>query len=266
MKDPLFARLYHLTLLATLVMVCVFAAFPGLDLAISGLAYRGEGHFALASVPMAQMVNDLLRMLLNLAAWSIVLLAIGLRFAGRRPQIGRQNLEFAAFVLAVGPGLIVNGLLKEIVGRARPADITAFGGKRVFTPLLQFTDQCMSNCSFTSGEVGMTTAAVMIVLVLCWHLLPKGGRAAALTAGVALICLSITLRVGLGRHFMSDALASVAIVGFVTMWGWRLFDIGTARARITGAALLADLRTLIRPPAAGARRLGRLVLSRQSKP
>ncbi|MDO5705363.1 MAG: hypothetical protein Q4G49_09875 [Paracoccus sp. (in: a-proteobacteria)] len=103
----------------------------------------------------------------------------------------------------MGPGLILNGLFKETVGRARPADITAFGGKRVFTPLLQFTDQCMSNCSFTPGEVGVTAACVMIVLVLFWRHLPRGARAAALSAGVALVCLSITLRVGLGRHFLS---------------------------------------------------------------
>lgn len=266
MNDPWFARLYHLTLVATLVTVCLFAALPGLDLAISGLAYRGEGHFALASVPMAQMVNNLLRMLLNLAGWSVLLLAIGLRLAGLRPWIGRRNLEFAAFVLAVGPGLIVNGLLKETVGRARPADVTAFGGERVFTPLLQFTDQCVTNCSFTSGEVGMTAACVMIVLVLCWHHLPKGWRAAALAAGVALVWLSITLRVGLGRHFMSDALASVAISGFVTLWGWRLFDIAAARAQITGETLRADLRELARRPVAGARRLRRLVLARLPGP
>ncbi|MDO5705362.1 MAG: hypothetical protein Q4G49_09870 [Paracoccus sp. (in: a-proteobacteria)] len=93
MKDPWFFRLFHLTLVASLVTVCIFAAFPGEDLAISGLAYRGEGHFALASVPMAQMVNNLLRMLLNLAGWPILLLAIWLRLAGRRPQSGGETLN-----------------------------------------------------------------------------------------------------------------------------------------------------------------------------
>lgn len=272
MNDPAFARLFRWTLIAALVVVCLFSAFPGLDIAIARQTYLGEGRFALSQVPGAQLVNDLLRHPLNIIAWLTVLVALGFRLAGVRPHLGRRNLEFAAFVIGVGPGLIVNALLKLEVGRARPAYIQEFGGDLRFTPMMQVTDQCSWNCSFSSGEVAMTSAAVMVVLALCWHLIPPRQRRTAVVIGAALIMLSTTLRLGLGRHFMSDALASVAISAFVTLWAWRLFQMDEARQSITSGAVRADLadlgrwsRARIRQVGQGARCLRRTITTRLTR-
>ena len=62
----------------------------------------------------------------------------------------------------LGPGLVVNGILKEHWGRARPRDVTQFGGDRRFTPALVIADQCERNCSFSAGHpsAGFALAAL----------------------------------------------------------------------------------------------------------
>ncbi len=147
-----------------------------------------------------------------------------------------RNCWFLIAVYAVGPGLIVNGILKSWVGRARPITVTEFGGDRIFTPMLQISDQCVRNCSFSSGEVATTSTFVFALLALSWGHLPPGARRFSVSAGAALICLSITLRIGLGRHFLSDALTSVSISAIVTLTCWSLL-----RVSDTGQGPLAGL-------------------------
>ena len=47
--------------------------------------------------------------------------------------------------------IVVNALLKNNWGRARPNDILELGGIEKFTPWYQFSESCASNCSFVSG-------------------------------------------------------------------------------------------------------------------
>ncbi|MDT1063378.1 phosphatase PAP2 family protein [Paracoccus sp. CPCC 101403] len=245
MNDPLFSRLHVIALTSALAVACIFAAFPGLDLAISGLFTNGQGRFALAGSSLAIAVNDVLRIGLNaffIAICVLVLIGRGLRLTARS---GADNWRFLAGVFLMGPGLIVNGLLKSWVGRARPVQITEFGGEKLFTPMLQISDQCALNCSFSSGEVAMVSTFVFAMLVLAWPHLGRRGKPVAAVSGVLLICLSVLLRVGLGRHFMSDALSSVAISALVVLAAYRVFDLAQARMRLTPGALIDDCRTLI---------------------
>ena len=61
------------------------------------------------------------------------------------------SLEDAGLGLAallLGPGWVVNEALKNHWGRARPEQVSDFGGAQRFTPALQPADQCVKNCSF----------------------------------------------------------------------------------------------------------------------
>ena len=56
-------------------------------------------------------------------------------------------------ILAIG--VIVNFILKGLWGRARPEDVIQYGGTQTFTPWFQFSDACMNNCSFVSGDAAV---------------------------------------------------------------------------------------------------------------
>ena len=51
--------------------------------------------------------------------------------------------------------IIINLLLKNIWGRARPGDILELGGKESFSPWYQISNACNTNCSFVSGDAGV---------------------------------------------------------------------------------------------------------------
>lgn len=129
----------------------LFLLLPGVDLAVSLLFYRPEAGFFLAGDPLLRALRKsstlvmLLMLALPLGRWL-------LRLARRRPagRSARQAL-FAALGLAIGPGLVVNGLLKELWGRARPVNVDVFGGDAPFTAAWVVSSACQSNCSFVSG-------------------------------------------------------------------------------------------------------------------
>lgn len=240
MTDPLFTRLHLAVLTMGLVTVSLFSAVPELDLAFSRLFTDGAGGFAWNQTGWVPLLNAILRRMLELVAWGSVLAVVVASVARARLTSGLRAWGFVAASFALGPGILVNVLLKESFGRARPADVIEFGGTHHFTPVLKIADQCTRNCSFSSGEVAMTSTFVFVMLALFWPQIAPRARKVAVLAGAALIMLSITLRVGLGRHFLSDALSSMVLSALVTLACYRLLRVGTARPTMTGAALMQD--------------------------
>ena len=68
---------------------------------------------------------------------------------------------FLAAMLAIGPGLVANVILKDNWGRARPRQVVEFGGTKQFTPPLVPVRECVRNCSFVSGEASVRLCAVL---------------------------------------------------------------------------------------------------------
>jgi lipid A 4'-phosphatase len=116
-------------------------------------------------------------------------------------DLAPRRVIYVLVCLLVGPGLLVNVVLKEHWGRARPSQVTEFGGARTFTPALTISDQCPRNCSFVSGEVSLG------FWWLCFAFAARPGRRRYLVAGaLAMGTLMGVLRVGAGGHFLSDAI------------------------------------------------------------
>ena len=197
--------------MSVVISVLVFSAVPQIDLVASRI-FRDGATFPLAGSLALQMLRE--------AIWfmslAVVLAAlVGLAVAGLsgRP-VACLSARCWAFLLSVnllGPGLVVNAGLKTYWGRARPDQVEAFGGVKVFTPALMPTDQCLSNCSFTSGEAAASMALAIAVLLFAHRL---RGR---LSLGVILAASSLALvggmlRVAFGRHFLSDVVFSWLIV------------------------------------------------------
>lgn len=213
------AAIYFSCVAASLAL---FLLAPGLDLAVSGLFYDPRHGFFLARWLPATALSDSIPWI----TWSIVGIAAGTGawlFLVGRPlwRFDRKAILFIVFAVALGPGLVVNTLLKDHWGRARPAQIEAFGGTRQFTPAPLPADQCPSNCSFVSGH-----AALAFSLVAFAFLLPAGAqRRRGIAAALAFGGLIGADRIIEGRHFLSDIVdAGLIVYGLTALLYWWIVE------------------------------------------
>ncbi|MGO4855574.1 phosphatase PAP2 family protein [Phaeovulum sp. W22_SRMD_FR3] len=203
--------------LAFVLVLAIFTLWPGLDLWVSGLFYRADGGFWLAGnqamAEARQQIWDLVLLVL------VVALAASLVCCWRRGKalwgVPRRVWLFVVALYLVGPGIVVNLILKSHWGRARPADVLEFGGSAHFTAPLERAGQCLHNCSFVSGEgAGVTALAISLMVILSAALprLHRGDRIAAQVILGVLVAVGAGMRVMTGRHFLSDTLLSMLIV------------------------------------------------------
>jgi lipid A 4'-phosphatase len=214
---PLSPRQQTLTLTAIAAVVfIVFGIWPGLDLWVSGLFFASNTGFdGFAS----GIWNEL-----RLAIWRVSEIVLALSILAYLAQriapfpllrATRHLTGFAAALYLLGPGLLVDVLLKPLWGRARPAQVTDFGGSLAFTPPHVLSHQCSSNCSFVAGEMaGAVALAVVLFLVVD----RMKGRITLSQQRIAQgLILLVPLFVGVqriaaGRHFLSDVLLSTIFV------------------------------------------------------
>jgi lipid A 4'-phosphatase len=207
-------------LLAAAFASIVFSAFPGIDVAVSQLFWNGT-RFPIASDPQMQDLREgvwLLSLTVALAALLGAVLS-GLT-GGRVARISGRCWTFVFGVFLIGPGLVTNLVLKSYWGRARPDQVEAFGGGKVFTPALWPADQCSSNCSFVSGEAAATAALAIAIVVLFQQLRPQASARAfwaVVVLGASLALMGGGLRIAFGRHFLSDVVFAWVIVAGVAL-------------------------------------------------
>ena len=187
--------------LGFLACAIVFTAWPGLDLAVAGEFYVPGHGFPLDDTWPIQALYRIFQYI----GWVVVLAAIGGWIAARagrvrRPEATRRACVYLLLVALIGPLLLVNGVLKEHWGRARPHEVTQFGGQHTFTPALEPANQCDSNCSFVSGHA----AAGFYFMALAWAF----RRRRWLYGGLGLGALAGFTRIAQGGHFLSDVVFS----------------------------------------------------------
>jgi lipid A 4'-phosphatase len=216
-----------------LILFLAFAdlmlAWPALDLMVAGWFYSpGEGFPALGQVWERFLYHSVEVLML---AGNLTLLAVWLwnRRTGRRLLgLTGRKLALLLCVLALLPGLLVNQILKEHWGRARPVQVQQFGGDRSFTPAFVYTGG--SGGAFSSGHVA---AAAYLIGVA--HLL-AGPRSRWVLLAAVYTALVGLARMAAGGHFLSDVITSV----FLVLFGYSLlrrlfrFEEGTQTARDTG--------------------------------
>jgi lipid A 4'-phosphatase len=191
-------------LLLMLAMQMVFLIWPDIDLAVTSLFYRvGEGFF-LDQNPLVQFSYHLFAKI-HFAVLALLLLALVVQLIRRSSP---RKAGFLLLVLVLGPGLLVNGVLKAESGRARPLHTVVYGGEAPFTPAFQHADQCRDNCSFVSGHASMG----FFLVALAWVVRDRRW----LLAGVFLGGLVGLGRIVQGAHFFSDVIFSFWVVYFVS--------------------------------------------------
>ncbi len=192
----------------------LFVLFPGIDLAFSALFHRpGEGFFLRYTIPVYGLYKAV-----PLITYGTILGVIGGFAALLSPRLARWriNPHIAAYLLlslALGPGLIANTVLKDNMGRARPSQISEFGGKAAFTPALIPADQCKRNCSFVSGHATLGFFVVSFAFLVGRRRDRHWAIAGALALG-AVIGLG---RIIQGAHFLSDVVFS-GLLAYGVAW------------------------------------------------
>ena len=162
---------------------------------------------------------------LIMAIGTLILLCAGFIYSCFK-KYRRQSL-FIVLMLALGPGLLVNVILKDHLGRPRPQELTEFGGNYQFVQPWQ-PGPAGKNSSFPCGH-----ASIAFFLMAPWFMYRRSNHSLAL--GFLLLGLSFGLLVGMtrimqGGHFLSDVLWAgglVYITGEVLSW---LFHFSTPQA------------------------------------
>jgi lipid A 4'-phosphatase len=161
---------------------------------------------------------DLRLILQPLAAIMAVIAAVLLVrdiFRGKRWLDGGIRLKAVLIAtLAIGPGIIVNGILKNHWGRPRPWMTDQFGGWLPFVAAGEKTDYCLSNCSFISGE-SAAAGWLMCVAILMY----ARQRTYVATGLLVAAFIQPILRVAFDAHYLSDAVLgfSLTIVLFMLL-------------------------------------------------
>ncbi|MBV1700250.1 MAG: phosphatase PAP2 family protein [Hyphomicrobiales bacterium] len=194
---------------AFLVAIAVFVLFPNLDLTVARSFYLGQHQF-IGQGPW----GNFWRSVGNVTPFLVlafIAFAYFMRWRGKtffyRPS--GKDFAFVALAMLLGPGVIVNLVMKDHLHRPRPVQVTQLDGYRPFMPFYRFNGACPRNCSFPSGE-----GAEAFWMVAPAALVPPPWRAPALAGAVVFGVLTSALRLAFGGHFLSDTVFAALI-----MWG-----------------------------------------------
>ncbi|KIL99787.1 Phosphoesterase PA-phosphatase related [Paramagnetospirillum magnetotacticum MS-1] len=191
--------------------------FPAIDIGTSALFYDAAGRgFPFRVHPLGEFARKTLPIFLFIAAGLIALGGAASALL-KRPVAGIDPRKALLVVvsLALGPGLMVNVVLKDNWGRPRPSTIAEFNAGHTpalrYTPPLIISDQCPDNCSFPSGHAALGFWTVSLALMA-----PPRRRRIAVMAGLGFGLAMGLVRIAQGGHFLSDvAYSGVIVVGLI---------------------------------------------------
>lgn len=203
-----------------ILLLLVFRLFDQWDLGFSGLFFdsarcaetaRTSGHgcsgFTLGSWHILRGIREFLHPFpVQLGIVLLVMLAVELAMGRRWPDAGIRIKTVLIGTLILGPGLVVNGVLKAFWGRPRPWMSEDFGGWLPFVEAGTISGYCdTGNCSFVSGEAASAGWLMCVALLLAVY----GYRGLAWAFGTVAVAMA-GLRVAFGAHYLSDA-----VLGFL---------------------------------------------------
>ncbi|MGB0922304.1 MAG: phosphatase PAP2 family protein [Alphaproteobacteria bacterium] len=216
--DQLMSWLWPRTIIFGVLLSITFLALPQIDIWIASQLKADDG-FLLSGTWAAYAQKKVIRWLTIICALAVIIGTVIVHLPNRQHVFGMSKTDwrFLFSSLALGPGILVNTVLKEFWGRARPQYIQELGGEAEFTPPYVITNQCESNCSFVSGDSAIAFWIMAIAFVL-----PTKWQRPALLAGFLFGLLISFFRMGQGKHFTSDTLLAFVFVTLVSAACWRL--------------------------------------------
>lgn len=193
---------------AFLACVVVFLAWPQLDLIVASAFYE-NGRFYANDYPIVRAIYWFFARVHFL--YLLGFIAAIVFFSVRKQPVKRKATVFLLLSLILGPGILVNTILKDnSLGRPRPVHIQEFGGEFTWTPVFHYSGECKKNCSFVSGHA----AIGFYWLAFAW----LGRRRQWLIAGFTMGAIVGFTRIIQGGHFLSD----VIFAGWFTYFTYAL--------------------------------------------
>jgi lipid A 4'-phosphatase len=197
-----------------------FGAFAWLDLLISGWFFDSQSKQFVLNHLMGLGQHTWLATARDVSMWIIAALVapavVALLVKLVRPHmplvVPGRTVVYLLLTLALAPGVMANGILKDHWGRSRPIDVTDFAGTDRFVPWWDPRGDCPQNCSFVSGESSGAFWALAPASLAPAHLRPLAYGAVVLfgtTVGM--------LRVAFGGHFFSDVVFA-GVFTFLIVW------------------------------------------------
>lgn len=203
--------------LGLIAVTAVFYFFE-LDVALQRYFYsQADGWFMAKETPWQQIRDYSNLPALLLAIFSLVGIILGYNFRRYAPY--RKIFVFFVILMVIGPGLIVNLVLKDNFGRPRPRHIVEFNGKYQHEKPLAY-DPTSPGKSFPCGHasMGFYFFGVYILFRRKLRLLSILGMLVGLFWG-GLIGLTRMIQ---GGHFLSDVIYSGVILYLCALVIFRL--------------------------------------------
>lgn len=247
---------------AMLAAVILFAAFPSIDLKVSALFFMGETGNWLAVGTSFEFWRNVIRRSGEAVAATAFLIFVGNLVLGEQQKTGWRVWAYLWLSMISCAGVLVNGLLKSNLGRARPNGVLEFGGHQMFTPAFQLSNQCSSNCSFSSGEVALVASVVLPLCVLIWPQLSRTGKILIAGLAIAAIVLTAMMRIASGRHFLSDTIMSMLFASLISVFLYRALAIGSHRHVFTAKPIFADVSSILAHASRYVVKTSRIILDR----
>ncbi|WP_250311672.1 phosphatase PAP2 family protein [Rickettsia endosymbiont of Oedothorax gibbosus] len=213
-------NLVYANIFAFGIVLLLIVLFPNFDIDFSNLFYDSKDGFIYRNNSIVQLLFEIIPILTKLLLTVTLLHLIYLIV--KHKTFNRLIISGSFYIIlstAIGPGLLVNHLFKEHFGRARPVQIKNFNGSKNFTRAFSISNECVHNCSFSSGHAAMgysLTSLAYIAPVIYFSRI----YSITLIFG-SLIGLS---RILMGGHFLSDVLAScffVLIINHILYLCWQ---------------------------------------------
>lgn len=201
-------KLVYASIFAFTAFTIFFIFYPELDIKITNYFYDSKLGFFYKDNIAVQLLYKSIPLITKAFAISCLLYMVYLYLKYKKSKLILNSSAFFLFLTAIiGPGIIVNTVLKDNFGRARPRQIKEFNGNKEFTKVFVIADQCEKNCSFSSGHAAMGfyfTAIAYIASNLYFVRIYLLGIVFGSLVGLS--------RIIMGGHFTSDVVTSAMIV------------------------------------------------------
>jgi lipid A 4'-phosphatase len=194
----------QLILASFLIASLLLSQFPGIDIQISRVFF--DNGFPLREVWWQSWLREGMSYFL----WLSMALTVAIYLLNKLSKrslcgVDGKKVCYLFLVLILGAGLIVNVILKDHFGRARPRDVEEFGGAKQFAPAFVVSRECDTNCSFSSGEAAGAFFSLALAMAL-------SRRRATFAAGIGFGIVVSFSRVASGAHFFSDTVVSFFVM------------------------------------------------------
>ena len=198
----------------------IFAAFPELDIKITGLFFDPASRwfgltyymFVDGHMWVLRLRDATMWMVAALAFIPVAALILKLLRPTKPMLMSPRSIVFLLGTLALAPGVLANGVLKEHWARPRPIEVREFTGSDRFVPWWDPRGDCPNNCSFVAGEPS-GAFWTLAPAALAPPPLQAVAYGAALAFGVALG----GFRMAAGAHFFSDVVFA-GVLMYLVIW------------------------------------------------